>query len=68
MLDQYPKPPNVGSSIKNEKLTDHQRLNYLIQYHHNLSIQYVSIKRGDEALNQLKKVEKEIERLLGVDD
>jgi hypothetical protein len=48
-------------------MTDEKRLKYLIQYHHSLSIQYAALKRhGENAINQLKKVEDEIERLLSV--
>jgi hypothetical protein len=48
-------------------MTEEKRLKYLIQYHHSLSIQYAALKRhSDNALNQLKKIENEIERLLSI--
>jgi hypothetical protein len=48
---------------------EEKRLQYLLDYHRNLSIQYTSNRILDEAARQqLIKVESEIEKLLGLEE
>lgn len=43
-------------------ISEEKRLQYLLQYHHSLSIQIGSVSLGE----QIRKVEREIERLLNL--